>query len=580
PAGGALDSERNGHEYNGSDPLGRDVAPGFSDPKIYNNIIRDNWYLHYDQPAGETDEEDLDYTWGRNYVWTRDDLHVDNPALRPAWESHLNSESFSHVEYNVIADGTYAGRPGNTAADPQFAAPTTFLFPADSGTPLMTPGADWRLLPGSPVIDQAPIVPGLRTDLDTHPRSPHGGMFDMGAYEYQWPNPASITIVKNANPANGAEFTFHGDLGGFTLSSVTNTLTFAGLVSGSYVITEAIPAGWSLSNASCGGSFSPVTGTTAGLIGVAMNLQQNQVVTCTFTNELKPVLTVTKIVLPASDAGRFNLQIDGASVVTGVGDGGSTGAVTVTVGSHTVAETAATGTTLANYSASTGGDCNPDGSITLAAGDNGTCVITNVRKPALTLVNTVVNDDGGTATPGDFTLYISGTVVSSGQTVPLKAGVVYTAGQTGPPGYAPSAWGGDCNPDGSISLSLGQDATCTITNDDVAPTLTVMKVLLPASDAGLFNLQIDGSSVVTGVGDGGSTGAVAVTAGSHTVTETAATGTALADYSASTGGDCNPDGSISLGLGQDATCVITNVRKSALTLVNTVVNDDGGTATP
>ena len=49
-------------------------------------------------------------------------------------------------------------------------------------------------------------------------------------------------------------------------------------------------------------------------------------------------------------------------------------------------------------------------------------------------------------------------------------------------------------------------------------TLTVNKVLVPAADAGRFNLQIDGTSPNAGsdnVGDGGTTGAVIVNAGSH-----------------------------------------------------------------
>ncbi|RME44189.1 MAG: hypothetical protein D6791_13750 [Chloroflexi bacterium] len=169
PAGGGIDSERNGHEYNGSDPAGRDIAPGFSDPKIYNNIICGNQLLHYDQPIGG-EEEDLDYTWGSNYVWTPDELHVDNPALQAAWESHNNSESFTYVAYNDICDGSYAGRVGNINVDPGFVDPAT---------------GDWHLGAGSPLVDQAPASTAPATDLDVLPRRPVGGMVDIGAYEIQ-----------------------------------------------------------------------------------------------------------------------------------------------------------------------------------------------------------------------------------------------------------------------------------------------------------------------------------------------------------------------------------------------------------
>ncbi len=135
PVGGAIDAERHGHEYNGMEPLGRDFAPGFSDAKIYNNIIWNNLRLKYDQKP-HSDEEDLDWRFGINHVWTPDNFHVDDPAVQPESESHLNSEAFSVVEFNCIDSGEYADRTGNVSVDPQFVDP-------DSG--------DWRLAPNSPV---------------------------------------------------------------------------------------------------------------------------------------------------------------------------------------------------------------------------------------------------------------------------------------------------------------------------------------------------------------------------------------------------------------------------------------------
>lgn len=61
-------------------------------------------------------------------------------------------------------------------------------------------------------------------------------------------------------------------------------------------------------------------------------------------------LTVRLTVVPASDGGRFDLAIDGAVLVAGVGDGGATAALPIASGSATVSEFASSGTSLASYS--------------------------------------------------------------------------------------------------------------------------------------------------------------------------------------------------------------------------------------
>ena len=60
---------------------------------------------------------------------------------------------------------------------------------------------------------------------------------------------------------------------------------------------------------------------------------------------------------------------------------------------------------------------------------------------------------------------------------PVDVGL-HTVSEDGLAGYAAGTWGGDCNPDGTITLALDQDATCTISNDDITPTLTVLKTIV------------------------------------------------------------------------------------------------------
>lgn len=117
----------------------------------------------------------------------------------------------------------------------------------------------------------------------------------------------------------------------------------------------------------------------------SITLAPGQPATCIITNTRRPVtptatLRVDKVCLPAGDRGRFNLTINGQVVGTGanVGCRGTTGPVQVAPGTHTVRETAAGGTHLSRYRVVIGGDCAADGTVTIAAGQHLTCLITNV----------------------------------------------------------------------------------------------------------------------------------------------------------------------------------------------------------
>jgi hypothetical protein len=140
--------------------------------------------------------------------------------------------------------------------------------------------------------------------------------------------------------------------------------------------------------------------------------------TCTITNTRKARLTVNKVIVPPSDTGLFNLQIDGSTAGTGAnqGNGGTTGIVTLaTLGLHSVGETAGTGSNLSNYTVAFSGDCATNGSITLAAGDNKICTITNTRKQQSTLKFGLVSITGTTTDHCDANSPMGTRYVSGGQ---------------------------------------------------------------------------------------------------------------------------------------------------------------------
>ena len=87
------------------------------------------------------------------------------------------------------------------------------------------------------------------------------------------------------------------------------------------------------------------------------------------------------------------------------------------------------------------------------------------------MVKQVVNDNGGTAVAGDWTLTATGYDAAS-----PDAGT-YPLSESGPAGYTLTSLTCDnaVGPVTSVTLGLGEDVTCTFVNDDDAPSLTLVK---------------------------------------------------------------------------------------------------------
>ena len=116
--------------------------------------------------------------------------------------------------------------------------------------------------------------------------------------------------------------------------------------------------------------------------------------------------------------------------------------------------------------------------------------------PRLIVIKQVVNDNGGTKIATGFTFQVSGgspiaflqdgsDPLQGKNTLTVNAGS-YSVTEPAVNGYA-TAYSTDC----SGTIANAETKTCTITNNDISPTLKVIKVLVPGTDTGLFNLQID-----------------------------------------------------------------------------------------
>lgn len=314
-----------------------------------------------------------------------------------------------------------------------------------------------------------------------------------------------------------------------------------------------------------------------------------------------PQLTVTKLCVPEDDPGLFNLLLDGFAVPNGnnVPCGGSRGPFDTTAGTHTVSESEGSGTDLADYTSTIGGDCSPDGSITLALGESATCTITNVRLTAPpTGFLTVTKECVPPSDEGLFEIHLDGTKVAelscgeASNPIELAPGD-YTVSEasglrTSRSGYT-TVISGDCDAAGSVTVVAAETAHCTVTNTRIPPatTLTVRKVCFPVGDSGHFKVgifRIDGHPVHRAVLTcHGTTGAVPVHPGTYVVRERGADGTDLSDYNRFIGGDCLSNGTVTLQAGDHGRCRIANVHKGTppqpaeLTVIKMCVPaDDGG----
>jgi uncharacterized repeat protein (TIGR01451 family) len=149
------------------------------------------------------------------------------------------------------------------------------------------------------------------------------------------------------------------------------------------------------------------------------------------------------------------------------------------------------------------------GTVTLDEGEHVSCTITNDDvAPTLTLTKVVTNNNGGNAAPNDFLLTVGGAGVSSGVSNAYDANTALALNETVLSGYNFVSLTGDAKCPavlgGTVTLDEGENVSCTITNNDIAPQLIISKtpdgnVIVPGETA-TFTI------VVTNVGGGDALG--------------------------------------------------------------------------
>ena len=223
--------------------------------------------------------------------------------------------------------------------------------------------------------------------------------------------------------------------------------------------------------------------------------------------------------------GDFNVSSDAGTLVF---DAGTTTVDTTTYtsetlylapGTYSLTESDIDGYTEGSWSCTTGTVNDASfgaGSITLDIGQQTVCTITNDDvAPLLTLTKNLTNNNGGLKEIADFELSIDGNIVSSGVPNAVAANTVITISELDLPGYTAGSW--SCTDDNlltgglpttglatgaDLTLNPGSDVTCVISNDDIAPTLTLVKTLINDNGGNKniedFKISIDGAEVVSG----------------------------------------------------------------------------------
>lgn len=96
------------------------------------------------------------------------------------------------------------------------------------------------------------------------------------------------------------------------------------------------------------------------------------------------------------------------------------------------------------------------------------------REGRITVVKTVINDNGRASTTPDFPLFINGEAVVSGETklYPAPANAYDVTETTNLDLYS-RAFSGDCDINGRINLNPGDNKVCVVTNDDIGSPVAV-----------------------------------------------------------------------------------------------------------
>ncbi|GEM_PF-2254732 len=200
-----------------------------------------------------------------------------------------------------------------------------------------------------------------------------------------------------------------------------------------------------------------------------------------------------------------------------------------------------------------------------------------VLEPAtgtLRVIKVVVNDNGGDASASAFSFQVDGGIVipfeEDGQNdLTLTVGE-YSVTEPATLGYSTSY--DNCT---SVEVTLGGTTTCTITNDDIAPSLTLVKEVINdhggSATSSAWTLTATGPTTISGAGPTVLSDSTFV-AGSYSLSESGGPSGYTASSWVCVGASQTGTNTVALAVGDSATCTITNDDVPGTLTVNKITN--------
>ncbi len=425
-----------------------------------------------------------------------------------------NGGGFLNVWFDWNADGDFTDPGEQMVTNQAVAVGTTNLNIAVPLTAIIGPTfARFRVCTNNTALDNC--------------STPRGTVQSGEVEDYQFTVSRKLTLQKTTLGGVGGAFGFTltntSQLTGSVTTTVVNTptqvdgnTTLAGtqvytIVAPTTAVTineSSLPAGWSLTGATCVNAASATVGSLSGSTYTITGAEIGASVSfaCTFTNSRLPILRLQKA-LPngrfvATD--QFALTIAGtggpATVTTAGAGNTATGIATLSPGAigavYTLGETGAAGAVLTNYATTyactnaLAGGQTPSGSgvtfdITAVVGDDLTCTLTNVRNNQADLRLTKTN------TPG-----VNGEVDQAADTVVSGTSASYSIVVTN---LGPDAANGSVVTDPAPTNLTCTTASCTATGGAAcpAPTGAALVAALQGAGATIPTLPLNGAVTLT-----------------------------------------------------------------------------------